>query len=182
MGKKDIQGISPNAYELLVQYDWPGNVRQLQSAIRHSMINTTGTVIGVDNLPSFLTGTTLVRSSQVPVADSIPNAVESETPSDQLEDLEESKFAEQSKSLWPSNVDDFQLFKFIDERLAAGSTNIYAEALEQMERRLFAKVLDVANGNQSKTAEVLGITRGTVRDRLAAFGILLERSVSVGKQ
>ena len=92
------------------------------------------------------------------------------------------KFAEQSESFWPSNVDDFQLFKFIDERLAAGSTNIYAEALEQMERRLFAKVLDVTNGNQSKTAEVLGITRGKVRDRIAAFGILLERSVSVGKQ
>ena len=47
MGKKDIRGISPAAYDVLLHYDWPGNVRQLQSAIRHSMINTTGTVIGV---------------------------------------------------------------------------------------------------------------------------------------
>ncbi len=88
---------------------------------------------------------------------------------------------QKENGIWPSAVDDFQLFNFIDERLAAGSTNIYAEALEQMERRLFAKVLDVTNGNQSKTAEVLGITRGKVRDRIAAFGILLERTVVIGK-
>jgi two-component system nitrogen regulation response regulator GlnG len=47
---------------------------------------------------------------------------------------------------------------------------------------LFAKVLEVTSGNQSKTAELLGITRGKVRDRIAAFGILLERTVSVTKQ
>lgn len=182
MGKKDIQGISPNAYELLVQYEWPGNVRQLQSAIRHSMINTTGTVIGVDNLPSFLTGAIPGRSIQVPVALLLPLAEQTESMSELNDLVPEPKFQEHSESNWPSKVDDFQLFKFIDERLAAGSTNIYAEALEQMERRLFAKVLDVTNGNQSKTAEVLGITRGKVRDRIAAFGILLERSVSVGKQ
>jgi DNA-binding NtrC family response regulator len=181
MGKKDIQGISPNAYTLLVQYDWPGNVRQLQSAIRHSMINTTGTVIGVENLPSFLTGNAPAHSPEASVTNSIPKAVALESLSQPVEFLEEPKFIEPSKSLWPSSVDDFQLFKFIDERLAAGSTDIYAEALEQMERRLFAKVLDVTSGNQSKTAEVLGITRGKVRDRIAAFGILLERSVFVGK-
>ena len=62
------------------------------------------------------------------------------------------------------------------------STNLYAEVLEHMERRLFAKVLDVAGGNQSRTAEILGITRGKVRDRIAAFGIHLERTVSVAKQ
>ena len=184
MGKKDIQGISPNAYELLVQYDWPGNVRQLQSAIRHSMINTTGTVIGVDNLPSFLNGGATIPSRQTPsVSVQSSPIVEVTEPLSMLEEVaKESEFPESTESIWPSNVDDFQLFKFIDERLAAGSTNIYAEALEQMERRLFAKVLDVTNGNQSKTAEVLGITRGKVRDRIAAFGILLERSVSVGKQ
>ena len=84
--------------------------------------------------------------------------------------------------MWPDATEDFQLLKFINEKLAAGSTNLYAEALEQMERQLIAKILDVAGGNQSKTAEILGITRGKVRDRIAAFGIQLERTVTVGKQ
>ncbi len=183
MGKKDIQGISPKAYELLLQYDWPGNVRQLQSAIRHSMINTTGTVIDVDNLPSFVTGAAPVRFPQDPSGQAIPIAVDSEKGSEfEMHSIGTTSTEQYTEGLWPSHDGDFQLSQFIDERLAAGSTNIYAEALEQMERRLFAKVLDVTSGNQSKTAEVLGITRGKVRDRIAAFGILVERTVSVGKQ
>jgi len=182
MGKKDIRGISPTAFELLIRYDWPGNVRQLQSAIRHSMINTTGTVIGVDNLPAFVNGS-LPSRSETP-ASTIKVSIEAGTKLTSKEEVVlASNLADPIEDTFLQlSDDDFQLFRFIDERLAAGSTNIYAEALEQMERHLFAKVLDITNGNQSKTAEVLGITRGKVRDRIAAFGILLERTVSVSKQ
>ena len=183
MGKKDIQGIAPDAFDFLLKYDWPGNVRQLQSVVRQSMINTTGTVIGADNLPSFVCGQSsafldLAQSSNViPIHPSIPIEPTNE------QSVELSPPAHQNaEDAWPAFSDDFQLFKFIDERLAAGSTNLYAEALEQLERRLFARVLDVAGGNQSKTAEILGITRGKVRDRIAAFGIQLERTVTVAKQ
>ena len=183
MGKKDIQGIAPVAYDHLCKYDWPGNVRQLQSAVRQSMINTTGTVIGVENLPSFVCGPSTARASDAPIGHSIPIEVGTLNGSGTAGELLETPLpAEKDNGIWPAAVDDFQLFKFIDERLAAGSTDIYAEALEQMERLLFAKVLNVTSGNQSKTAEVLGITRGKVRDRIAAFGILVERTISVGKQ
>ncbi len=182
MGKKDIRGLSPAAYELLLHYNWPGNVRQLQSAIRHSIINTTGTVIGVDNLPTFVVGAATVRSTLATAELTVPVVAETENNLNDLNVHNPQSTGIREECIWSSTVDDFQLFKFIDERLAAGSTNIYAEALEQMERRLFAKVLDVTSGNQSKTAEVLGITRGKVRDRIAAFGILVERTVSVGKQ
>lgn len=182
MGKKDIRGISPAAYELLLKYDWPGNVRQLQSAIRHSMINTTGTVIGIDNLPSFVSRPTVLQSPEPPSADDIPLEVDTKIDASIVEPIPESTRLDRVESPVASNaIDDDQLSNFVDERLAAGSTNIYAEALEQMERRLFSKVLDVTNGNQSKTAELLGITRGKVRDRIASFGIVLERTVSVGK-
>jgi two-component system nitrogen regulation response regulator GlnG len=48
-----------------------------------------------------------------------------------------------------------------------------------MERFLFTRVLRETEGNQSRAAEILGITRGKVRDRIAAFGIALDRSVSI---
>ena len=147
------------------------------------MINTTGTVVGVENLPIFVSEIPAARPVLVPLANSAPSESEPAIGLEPRQSIVEMEVEEQKDAgLWQSTVDDFQLFNFIDERLAAGSTNIYAEALEQMERRLFAKVLDVTNGNQSKTAEVLGITRGKVRDRIAAFGILLERTVFVGKQ
>jgi len=77
--------------------------------------------------------------------------------------------------------DGFALESFIAERLKAGSTKLYEEVLEQVERRLFASVLAETGGNQSKTAEILGITRGKVRDRIATFGISMDRTISVGQ-
>ena len=183
MGKKDIQGIAPDAFNFLLKYDWPGNVRQLQSVVRQSMINTTGTVIGADNLPSFVCGqsSALMDQAQSSIVIPIDPSIPIETTIEQS--VGPSRPTHQNaEDAWPAFSDDFQLFKFIDERLVAGSTNLYAEALEQLERRLFARVLDVAGGNQSKTAEILGITRGKVRDRIAAFGIQLERTVTVAKQ
>ena len=183
MGKKDIQGIAPAAYHFLLKYDWPGNVRQLQSVVRQSMINTTGTVIGADNLPPFVCSQSDTMVEPAPIANVIPIEVATSNLSTQGPSDGENQVTHQSTDeVWPATVDDFQLFKFIEEKLALGSTNLYAEALEHMERRLFAKILDVAGGNQSKTAEILGITRGKVRDRIAAFGIQLERTVTVGKQ
>ena len=152
------------------------------------MINTTGTVIGVEHLPAFVSGGATDRAPQsasTPMGESTRpteiTASDDRSSNKNENEKVESLVGPAGECVWPADVDDFQLFKFIDERLAAGSTNIYAEALEQMERRLFAKVLDVTSGNQSKTAEVLGITRGKVRDRIAAFGILVEKTVSVGK-
>ncbi|MCA9022586.1 MAG: hypothetical protein KDA74_20700, partial [Planctomycetaceae bacterium] len=34
-------------------------------------------------------------------------------------------------------------------------------------------------GNQTRAAEILGITRGKIRDRIAQFGISLEKTVSI---
>jgi two-component system nitrogen regulation response regulator GlnG len=67
---------------------------------------------------------------------------------------------------------------FIDARLAAGTSNLYSEAIEEIERYLFVKTLEATGGNQSKAAEILGITRGKVRDRIAHFRIQLDRAVS----
>ncbi|HQU46814.1 MAG TPA: sigma-54 dependent transcriptional regulator, partial [Pirellulales bacterium] len=42
---KDVQGISPDALELLLKYPWPGNVREMQSVIRQSLLQATGEVL-----------------------------------------------------------------------------------------------------------------------------------------
>ncbi len=43
--------VSPEAYQVLRQYDWPGNIRQLQNVIRRGMALTESRMIGVDDLP-----------------------------------------------------------------------------------------------------------------------------------
>jgi DNA-binding protein Fis len=68
---------------------------------------------------------------------------------------------------------------FVEDRLKAGSTNLYAESLEAMERYLISRVLQETAGNQSKAAKILGITRGKIRDRVAAFNVVLNKVVSI---
>ncbi|HUL44459.1 MAG TPA: sigma-54 dependent transcriptional regulator [Bacteroidota bacterium] len=48
--------ISPEALELLLQYDWPGNIRELENVMEGSMIMADGDIIGPDDflLPAVL--------------------------------------------------------------------------------------------------------------------------------
>ena len=48
---KEFSGISPAALEILQKYHWPGNVRQLQSVIKHALLQATGPVIAPAFLP-----------------------------------------------------------------------------------------------------------------------------------
>lgn len=78
----------------------------------------------------------------------------------------------------PAGMEQTDLRRFIDQRLQAGSTDLYAETLEAMERYLIARVLQETAGNQSKAAKILGITRGKIRDRIAEFNVVLNKVVN----
>jgi DNA-binding NtrC family response regulator len=69
---------------------------------------------------------------------------------------------------------------FLDERLSEGSENIYAEAVEFLERYLVTRILQITGGNQSKAAKLLGITRGSLRNKTHALGIKIGQVVTAG--
>ncbi len=48
---KSISGISPEALQKLMQYDYPGNIRELKNMIERAVILCNSTLIGVDELP-----------------------------------------------------------------------------------------------------------------------------------
>ena len=55
MGKK-ISGISDEALRLLLRYDFPGNVRELENIIEHAFVLCRGDLIDLDCLPKEITG------------------------------------------------------------------------------------------------------------------------------
>jgi len=67
---------------------------------------------------------------------------------------------------------------FVQRRLEVGSDDVYAETLALMEQRLLTKVLSHTGGNQSQAAEILGITRGSLRNKIRSLGIVIEQVIS----
>lgn len=142
---KDVQRTSPETLRLLNNYDWPGNIRELQSVLKNAILQSSGPELLADFLPD------LQRDSPAGGPHG-PSA-----PSDSSQE-------------------------FVRQRLRNGSTNLYQEALQQMERQLLTQVLRHTGGNQLKAAEILGMTRGTLRKKIRVLDIQIERVVDEGGQ
>ncbi|MBS0208174.1 MAG: sigma-54-dependent Fis family transcriptional regulator [Planctomycetes bacterium] len=71
------------------------------------------------------------------------------------------------------------LAAFLDERLRANSHQLFAETQAMMEAYLITRVLSITHGNQSKAAQMLGITRGSLRNKIHALGISIDHVVQI---
>lgn len=138
---KRIDVVEPRAMELLAQYSWPGNIRELQSAIKHAVIEATGSVIVIENLPQVIRG-----------------------------------YAAEHRAASHSLTDGgFDLHRFVDGRYEQHSTNLYEETVRVVEKSLLLDVVRRENNNLTQAARVLGISRTTLRAKLASHGITLDR-------
>ncbi len=68
------------------------------------------------------------------------------------------------------------------ERMQAGSTDIHGELLSIAERQIIAEVLKVTDGNLTQSARRLGISRTTLRARLEALDISVERPSTLNQE
>jgi two-component system, NtrC family, nitrogen regulation response regulator GlnG len=144
---KDVYQIAPEALDVMSRYPWPGNIRELQSVLKWSLLKAQGPVLLADFLPAS------IRSGE-PHDESLATAPSSARPEPALD--------------WDG---------FIENRLLADSENLYAESLALMERTLLTRVLRHTDGNQVQAARILGITRGSLRTKIRALGLRIERSV-----
>ena len=79
----NIPQLSPEVLKIINEYHWPGNVRQLQNAIHHSINTVNGNIISPQNLPKYI----LMDSSPVKI-DEISNFGDSEGDSFCLKKIE----------------------------------------------------------------------------------------------
>ncbi len=107
---RPIRIIAPDAVDSLINYDWPGNIRELQNAIEQAVIMCDGEVIQPDDLP------------------------------------EKIHFADAKvRVIIPENRLNLK--------------GILNEVLEQTENQLINRALELTEGNRTKAAELLGISR-----------------------
>jgi len=137
---KEVRRVAPETFELLRQHPWPGNIRELQSTIKHALLRATGPVLLPEFLPSTLRAAPPTQPAIAPVG--------------RLTEWED----------------------FIQDRLKAGSQDLYREWQALTDPIVLRQVLHHTGGNLTQTAKILGINRGTLRTRLDALGIGLEEA------
>ena len=133
---KNVEGIAPDALKLLIEYPWPGNVREMQSAVRRALLQTTGPVLAAASLPEEIR-TGIRADAHAAGSTGLPGLLEQLT----------------------------------EARLHAGSSHLYAEAITALDKYVLTRVLRCTNGNQSQAARILGITRGSLRNKIHSLNI-----------
>ncbi|HVS37659.1 MAG TPA: sigma-54 dependent transcriptional regulator [Gemmataceae bacterium] len=143
-----VRAASPEALRLLEQYGWPGNVRELQSAVRYALVHAAGEILTPECLPAHIR-TPACRGG---VSPSLTSG--GETP--------------------PPHAD---LPRLIAELLRTGDGDVYRKASLAADRIILEAVLRHAQGSQVRASELLGISRTTLRAKLKALGMTLEKQL-----
>ncbi len=76
--RKNIAGTEEEALELLVNYDWPGNIRELINAIEYAFVLCPGDEIKKNNFPPSISGKRRYSSGQRPKKDRRVNSEQKE--------------------------------------------------------------------------------------------------------
>ena len=149
--------LAPAAIAKLEAHSWPGNVRELRNAIERAVVlaQDIGVIdahhLALDEMPIGAGAAYLPTPMPFPIPPP-PGSAPGSAPGS----------VAPSTSPSPRGLAD----TIPPPGIAAG--DLYAD-VEALERRRIAEALQAANGNQTKAAEMLGVSRRTLVSRLDAY-------------
>ncbi len=138
---KQVRGISKQALKLLMNHQWAGNVRELENNIHTAVVMTKNEVLQPEDFPIFTD-----QEDQVPVD------------------------FEAIKDDYTKMFDDL-LEPVFDRILNVSAGQVYYHLQSALEKSMIKKTLARHSSNQVKTAQILGVSRNTLRDRMQKYEI-----------
>ncbi len=138
------KSVSPEGIAYLKKYNWPGNVRELENLMRRIAALYNDEVIGSDILHQEL--------SDLAPAEAAPVSTQNATTISESVDMHLTHYFNQFGGALPP-------------------AGLYDRVLKELEEPLIRQALAVTNGNQIKTAELLGLNRNTLRKKIRELGI-----------
>ena len=136
--------ISPEALEKLQSYRWPGNIRELEGALRDALVISTGASLLPEHFALELRSD---ADESVPTGAGAPTVAED----------------------WPA------LGQFAAQVLEEGDGDGYRRIIQRFDRLVILHAMNLAGGLQSRAADLLGLSRPTLRLKLR--GILAQQSL-----
>ncbi|MFT5067442.1 MAG: two-component system nitrogen regulation response regulator GlnG [Yoonia sp.] len=142
-----LRRMSESALEMVRSYSWPGNVRQLENAVRRLVFTATEEEISKTEVETVL--------GNQPAMEPLNNASETDKLSEAV-----------GKHLR-------RYFDLHGGDLPA--PGLYNRILREVEGPLLEIALDATGGNQAKCADLLGINRNTLRKKITELDIHVTR-------
>lgn len=139
--KKSVNGVSKQAVQMLMSQQWPGNVRELENNVHTAVVMTRNETLQPDDFPVFSD-----ENEQVPVD------------------------FEAIKDDYTKMMDDL-LEPVFDRILNVSAGQVFYHLQSALEKSIIKKTLNRQNSNQVRTAQMLGISRNTLRDRMQRYEI-----------
>ena len=149
-----ISGITPQALAMLMAYDWPGNIRQLENAVFRAVVLADGDMLTVDDFPQIRVEVDGVDLEQHAAGAAGPAASEPMP----LEVAQAPEPADRALS------GRFGLVRALDD---GGNVRTLADV--ELEMIVFA--IEHYKGQMSEVARRLGIGRSTLYRKLKEYGI-----------
>ena len=137
--EKEIIDIAPDAMKLLITYSWPGNVRELENNIYSAVVMCRGDQILPEHLPIFYEGRLEAQ-------------------------LDFQKGKDDYSYLLVQTLDPIKSRLFQDLK-----GKVHDRLIGSLEKALISMALKHCQGSQVKAAELLGISRNTLRERMLKF-------------
>ena len=146
---RDVREVTPEAMDLLRNYPWPGNIRELQSVLKQALLRVNGPVVTAESLPAPLSAHAAQPRAEgiAPVSSSGGSPIES----------------------------------FLREWLQDCGEDRYQHVHRQLDHYLLPLVLQTTGGNQVRAAQLLGITRRTLRVKLRELGLSVTKTVEAAE-
>jgi DNA-binding NtrC family response regulator len=157
---RSVTGISVAASQALLDYSWPGNIRELRNAMDHAVALSTGSQLQWSDLPEAVRRGGAAAAVAVTAGHASPALPLASQPAGPLVAGPQVSGAGCLESNELSGA---------TARLAGG--NQLQAIREKAERDLLLATLARNNNNRSKTAAELGISRVTLYKRLERLGI-----------
>lgn len=166
--KARVTRVSADAMNLLVAHGWPGNVRELGNVVYRSAVVAQGDTILMKDLPDNIRGlapetpapAAAVAAAPVAVVESVPVVIGGAPDKPVAEAVAAAPVPAAMPFSMPAIYD--KLYRELRERQEM-------RILTLIERQMIERAIAETGGNQARAADILGITRNTLKKRLDEF-------------
>ena len=149
-----MRRFSPEVLPALLSYPWPGNVRELANVIKSALVTGRGAVFHLDFLPE--------RVRNAPRAEVGPVDGFSASRADEVAPVPDTSLDALCRGLLA--------------RSSAGG-DLHRQVVQAAERAIIRACLEQTGGQLAPAARLLGITRATLRRKMAELGLAIRTSI-----